>query len=328
MLGIPVHRPVVTRRVELSTKNKSVSLVLGSGGARGYAHIGVIRWIEEQGLEIRSVVGCSMGALVGGCYAAGKLDEYADWACEIRKSDILQLLDFTLSKKGFVDGSRLIEVLQDFVGDHQIEQLPVRFTAVAADIDREKEVWINSGPLFDAIRASIAMPFFFLPYEKDGRMLLDGGILNPVPIAPTFDDQTDFTIAVNLNGPPDDSLPMPDRDRAESEANSRDIRSLIDRFFDRLQEQFSRGDSEEFTMLDIAQQTLDSMQGTIARSKLAAYPPDVLVPIPRQCATIMEFDLAKELIDLGYKAAEQRIGPYLQREQNPDKQKRSMEDSK
>ncbi len=306
------------RRMELSTTNKTVSLVLGSGGARGYAHIGVIRWIEEQGLEISSVVGCSMGALVGGCYAAGKLDEYADWACEVRKSDIVQLLDFTLSKKGFVDGSRLIKVLQDFVGDHQIEELSVRYTAVAADIDREKEVWINSGPLFDAIRASIAMPFFFLPYEKGGRMLLDGGILNPVPIAPTFDDQTDFTIAVNLNGPPDDDLPMPDRNRPEPEEKSRDMRSLIDRFFNGLQEQFSKGDSEDWTMLDIAQQTLDSMQSTIARSKLAAYPPDVIVPIPRECATIMEFDLADELIDLGYKSAEQHIGTYLKRHDGQD----------
>jgi NTE family protein len=304
--------------MELSTTNKTVSLVLGSGGARGYAHIGVIRWIEEQGLEISSVVGCSMGALVGGCYAAGKLDEYADWACEVRKSDIVQLLDFTLSKKGFVDGSRLIKVLQDFVGDHQIEELSVRYTAVAADIDREKEVWINSGPLFDAIRASIAMPFFFLPYEKGGRMLLDGGILNPVPIAPTFDDQTDFTIAVNLNGPPDDDLPMPDRNRPEPEEKSRDMRSLIDRFFNGLQEQFSKGDSEDWTMLDIAQQTLDSMQSTIARSKLAAYPPDVIVPIPRECATIMEFDLADELIDLGYKSAEQHIGTYLKRHDGQD----------
>ncbi|MFN3162768.1 MAG: patatin-like phospholipase family protein [Pseudohongiellaceae bacterium] len=302
----------------MSTTNKTVSLVLGSGGARGYAHIGVIRWIEEQGLEISSVVGCSMGALVGGCYAAGKLDEYADWACEVRKSDIVQLLDFTLSKKGFVDGSRLIKVLQDFVGDHQIEELSVRYTAVAADIDREKEVWINSGPLFDAIRASIAMPFFFLPYEKGGRMLLDGGILNPVPIAPTFDDQTDFTIAVNLNGPPDDDLPMPDRNRPEPEEKSRDMRSLIDRFFNGLQEQFSKGDSEDWTMLDIAQQTLDSMQSTIARSKLAAYPPDVIVPIPRECATIMEFDLADELIDLGYKSAEQHIGTYLKRHDGQD----------
>lgn len=306
------------RRMELSTTNKTVSLVLGSGGARGYAHIGVIRWIEEQGLEISSVVGCSMGALVGGCYAAGKLDEYADWACEVRKSDIVQLLDFTLSKKGFVDGSRLIKVLQDFVGDHQIEELSVRYTAVAADIDREKEVWINSGPLFDGIRASIAMPFFFLPYEKGGRMLLDGGILNPVPIAPTFDDQTDFTIAVNLNGPPDDDLPMPDRNRPEPEEKSRDMRSLIDRFFNGLQEQFSKGDSEDWTMLDIAQQTLDSMQSTIARSKLAAYPPDVIVPIPRECATIMEFDLADELIDLGYKSAEQHIGTYLKRHDGQD----------
>lgn len=300
----------------MTTQNQTVSLVLGSGGARGYAHIGVIRWIEEQGLEIKSVVGCSMGALIGGCYAAGKLDEYADWARAIRKADIVRLLDFTLSKKGFVDGSRIIEVLKEFVGEHEIGELPVRFTAVASDIWREKEIWINSGSLFEAIRASIAMPFFFLPYEKEGRLLLDGGILNPVPIAPTFDDDTDFTVAVNLNGPPDDSLPMPDRERQKSLAELKDMRGLIERFFTHIQEQFTRGDSEGWSLLDIAQQTMDSMQSTIARTKLAAYPPDLVVPIPRESATIMEFDLADEMIELGYQAAQEHVSRYLKHEKD------------
>ena len=290
-----------------------ISLVLGSGGARGYAHIGVIRWIEEHDLHIASVVGASMGALIGGCHAAGKLDEYAEWASAIRKSDIVRLLDFTLSKSGFVDGTRIMNVLKDFVGDHEIGDLPVRFTAVASDIAREKEVWINSGPLFDAIRASIALPFFFVPFRKDGRPLLDGGILNPVPIAPTFDDATEFTVAVNLNGPPDDDLPGPDRAAEESD-EKKEKQGLIDRFLDRLHENFNKKeDSNGWSMLEIAQQTFDTMQGTIARSKLAAYPPDVVVSIPRDAATIIEFDRADELIDLGYRAAEQQLVPFLKR---------------
>lgn len=295
----------------MSDTNNKISLVLGSGGARGYAHIGVIRWIEDQGLRIDSVVGASMGALVGGCFAAGKMDEYADWASSIRKVDIMRLLDFTLSKSGFVDGSQIINVLKDFVGDHDIEKLPIRYTAVAADIAREKEVWLNSGSLFEAIRASIAMPFLFVPFEKNGRALLDGGILNPVPIAPTFEDQTDFTVAVNLNGPRDENLPRPKKIARDGENDDRKLRGLIEHFLDRIGEQLSRDSSDGLTMLNIAQQTLDSMQGTIARFKLAAYPPDVVVSIPQNVAAIMEFDMAEELIELGYRAAEQQLGGYL-----------------
>jgi NTE family protein len=296
----------------VNNDNCDISLVLGSGGARGYAHIGVIRWIEEHDLEIAAVVGASMGALIGGFYTAGKMEEFADWASAIRKRDIIRLLDFTLSKSGFVDGTRIMNVLKDFVGDHEIGDLPVRFTAVASDIAREREVWINSGSLFEAIRASIALPFFFVPFEKDGRPLLDGGILNPVPIAPTFDDATEFTVAVNLNGAPDEDLPRPDQPEEESEDKA-EKQGLIDRFLDRLHDNFNAEDSNGWSMLDIAQQTFDTMQGTIARGKLAAYPPDVLVSIPRDAATIIEFDRAEELIELGYRAAERQLTPFLKR---------------
>lgn len=297
----------------MSGGKHEISLVLGSGGARGYAHIGVIRWIEDHDLEVRSVVGASMGALIGGFYAAGKLDQYAEWATVIRKSDIVRLLDFTLSKSGFVDGTRIMNVLKEFVGDHEIGDLPVRFTAVASDIAREKEVWISSGSLFEAVRASIALPFFFVPFEKDGRPLLDGGILNPVPIAPTFDDPTEFTVAVNLNGPPDDSLRRPEKRRVELQEDRKTMQGLIDRFLDRLQESFTRDTSGGWSMLDIAQQTFDTMQGAIARTKLAAYPPDVVISIPRDVATIIEFDRAEELIEIGYEAADRQLPEFLRR---------------
>lgn len=303
-----------------------ISLVLGSGGARGYAHIGVIRWIEEHDLEITSVVGASMGALIGGCYAAGKLDEYTDWASAIRKSDIVRLLDFTLSKSGFVDGTRIMNALKDFVGDHEIGELPVRFTAVASDIAREREVWINSGSLFEAIRASIALPFFFVPFKKDGRPLLDGGILNPVPIAPTFDDPTEFTVAVNLNGPPDENLRLPEKKRLPPEEKRKNMQGLIDRFLDRLHEQFTHDSTDGWSMLDIAQQTFDTMQSTIARTKLAAYPPDVVIAVPRDVATIMDFDRADELIELGYEAADRQLSRFLKRRARLEKEEAAATD--
>ena len=164
--------------------NKTVSLVLGSGGARGLAHIGVIQWLEENGYEIRSISGCSMGALIGGIYACGKLDVYEEWVRAISKFDIIRLLDVSWGSQGLVDGERIIEVLKELVGDRRIEELPIEYTAVAADVKREKEVWLKRGSLFDAIRASIALPLFFKPFEINGTKLLDGGILNPVPNIP------------------------------------------------------------------------------------------------------------------------------------------------
>ena len=178
----------------------SVSLVLGSGGARGFAHIGVIRWMTENGLKIESIAGSSMGALIGGIYAAGKLDVYTDWVRALEKKDVLHLLDFTFGSPGLLKGEKIIDFLKELIGESNIEDLPITFTAVATDIQAEKEVWIDEGPLFDAIRASISFPTLFTPFNHHGRILIDGGLLNPIPIAPTARDHTDITIAVNLSG--------------------------------------------------------------------------------------------------------------------------------
>jgi len=288
-------------------KEKTVSLVLGSGGARGLAHIGIIQWLEERGYAIESISGCSMGALIGGVHACGKLDTFIDWVCAIDKLDIVRLLDVSWGKAGLVDGDKVIDTLKDLVGDRQIEDLPIKFTAVAADIKREKEIWITSGSLFDAIRASISLPLFFTPARYGSMLLLDGGILNPVPIAPTFEDKTDMTIAVNLNGPPDSRPVRMKRRRARREQD--DHGSIIEAahakitgFIDDLSTRFGQDDGD-WAMLDVAVQTFDAMQGTIARQKLAAYPPDRTIVIPRDTCAILEFDRAEEMIAIGRAAA-------------------------
>ena len=289
--------------------NKTVSLVLGSGGARGLAHIGVIRWLEEHEYDIRSISGCSMGALVGGIYACGKLDVYEAWVREISTLDIIRLLDLSWGKQGLVEGERIIAALRDLVGARLIEDLPIEFTAVAADIRREKEVWLKRGSLFDAIRASISMPLFFTPFEIDGVKLLDGGILNPVPIAPTVEDGTDMTIAVNLGAPPVGNTPA----ELLSEAKDADddppdgIRAKIRNFLDDMKSKVSLDDAGSWDMLSIANQTLDAMQGAIARQKLAAYPPDKTIMIPRDACGTLEFDRAEEMIALGYETAAQSL---------------------
>ncbi|MFZ5563480.1 MAG: patatin-like phospholipase family protein [Thermodesulfobacteriota bacterium] len=292
-------------------QTKTVSLVLGSGGARGLAHIGVIRWLEENGYVIRSISGCSMGALVGGIYAAGKLDAYEAWVRTVTKRDIVGLLDIAWGGGGLVKGDRIIHTMVDLVGDVAIEDLPIPYTAVAVDLKNEKEVWIQSGPLFDAIRASISLPLFFTPFRVDGVPLIDGGVLNPVPIAPTFGDRTDMTIAVNLDGPATKEIRPPAVPAEPRQASA--FVEAVSRFFKKFQKNGETGPEPEeetdqdWSAYDIATQAFDAMQGTIARLKLAAYPPSRVIDIPKNACGLLEFNRAAEMIEMGYRAAKERL---------------------
>ena len=285
--------------------DKSLSLILGSGGARGMAHIGVIRWLEEHDYKIASISGCSMGALVGGIYACGKLAEFTDWLRALDKLDIVKLLDVTLSDGGFVKGDRIIETLKELVGNHRIEELPITFTAVAANIEDEKEVWLNRGPVFDAIRASISLPLFFTPAQLGEQRLLDGGILNPVPIAPTFNDATSLKLAVNLNGKP---LAYAQPVKEVTVEGQNGLREKVQTYIEDLARRSVSKVDIDMDMFDIANQTFDAMQGAIARHKLAIYPPDVVVEIPRNACGTLEFDRAEEMVELGYESAERALG--------------------
>ncbi len=294
------------------SKKRTVSLVLGSGGARGLAHIGVIRWLEEHGFEIVSISGCSMGALVGGVYATGKLDEFERWVLAIDKFDIIALLDLAWDSSGLIKGDKIINTLVKLVGDQHIESLPVKFTAVAADIKREKEVWMSKGRLFDAIRASISLPLFFTPVEREGVLLIDGGVLNPVPIAPTFHDNTDLTIAVNLGGKPEKKYrDMPEKSVAVHHSADRDITDKIKHFIKKIKRKTSDITEIDLGVYDIANQAFDAMQSTIAREKLAAYPPDYSIEIARNACGTLEFDRAEEMIALGYEKAAKTLKELL-----------------
>lgn len=287
-------------------KQKTVSLVLGSGGARGLAHIGVIHWLEENDYKIQSISGCSMGALVGGIYAAGKLNDFENWVRAITKVDIVTLLDLSWKKSGFVKGDKIINTLTELVGDMMIEDLPINYTAVAADIVHEKEVWLNSGKLFDAIRASISLPLFFTPFKYKDIELIDGGVLNPVPIAPTFSDETDLTIAVNLGGKVVDI-----KKKAIVKNSTREFRSPLSKkvteFVDSFKDSSVAHLEREWGAFDIANQAFDAMQSTISRQKLAAYPADYFVEIARNACGTLEFDRGSEMIELGYKKAQESL---------------------
>ena len=301
----------------------SVSLVLGSGGARGYAHIGVIEELLAQGYEIRSISGASMGALIGGVYAAGKLDGYRDWVRELQKFDVLRMLDWTFSGGGLIKGDRIVDKLRELIGEMNIEDLPIPYTAVAVDLQAQREVWFSRGSLFDAIRASIAIPTVFRPHRYEGRMLVDGGLLNPVPITPTLRDLTDCTIAVDLNAPAEtpesisadapidpaqieavsDGVPVVvEAPPAESEEppSALGYKQKITELLGGLLEKREKKDEPADTgLLETFARSLDVVQATITRFKLAAQPPDLLVPIPRNAAAFYEFHRADELIELG-----------------------------
>ena len=286
----------------MDVKGRTVSLVLGSGGARGMAHIGVIHELTEAGCDIRAISGCSIGALVGGAYAAGKLDEFEAWMRSITAFNMISLMDLTWRSGGLIAGSKVIEGLTRIIGNRDIETLPVAFTAVAANLTLEKEVWIRSGPLPEAIRASISLPMLLTPVVRGDAVLVDGGVLNPVPIAPTFGDATDLTIAVNLGG-----LPVYPADRKKSKTSSKaggfSYTQSMKQLSDLLGLPLPSRPASDPGLLDVANRAFDSMQNSIARQKLASYPPDQTIEIPRNACGMLDFDRAAEMIELGRKEA-------------------------
>jgi len=287
----------------------TVSLVLGSGGARGLAHIGVIRVLEQAGWKIGAITGSSMGALIGGFYAAGRLDDYTDWVTALTEFNVLRYLDVAWGGAGMLKGRMLMDTLQQFIGSHRIEDLPIPLTIVATDVLARKEVWLNRGDLFDAIRASIAVPTIFTPHVLNGRPLLDGGILNPVPIAPALHDRTDAIIAVSLSGVAQrigESNRRTARSKPVEQPRHR-YQQQIEAFIEQLQERLGLNDEDDeddeeehsLSLADAALLSLDAMQASIARTMLAAYPPDLLIEIPINTCAAHEFYRAEEAIAAG-----------------------------
>jgi NTE family protein len=315
-----------------------VALALGSGGARGYAHIGVINELHERGYEIVGIAGSSMGALVGGLEAAAKLDDFAEWAGSLTQRAILRLLDPSITAAGVLRAVKILDVVRDILGAVTIEELRIPYTAVATDLIAGKSVWLQRGPVDEAVRASIAIPGVITPYLVDGRLLADGGILDPLPMAPIAAVNADLTIAVSLAGSEADdaaerdvqSHPATDwlnrvvrSTSAWFDANS--ARSLLDRPTARaVLSRFgaSPSDADDETdadePVDVAEEapeeppeaprlgsfevmnrTIDIAQAALARHTLAAYPPDLLIEVPRSACRSLEFHRADEVIDIG-----------------------------
>ncbi len=279
---------------------KTISLVLGSGGARGYAHIGVIEELEKNGYKIESISGSSMGALIGGLYACGKLQEYKEWVLSLDMLDIAKLLDFSFLTSGMIRGDKVFDRLQEMVGEVNIEDLPIKYTAVATDLVKQKEVWIQKGNILDAIRASVAIPTLFTPKKISNKYLIDGGVLNPLPMAPTVSDDTDITIAVNLNANNAKKyiIEIPKKEK-EKENRFKEIFFELKQKAESFFEQEQKSEFDEMNMFVIVGKTIDIMQNSLLECKMAGYSPDIMINIANDACDFYEFNRAYEMIELG-----------------------------
>ncbi|HEX7732919.1 MAG TPA: patatin-like phospholipase family protein [Rhodanobacter sp.] len=305
-----MHTPLSTETAG-AQRQPTVALALGAGGAKGLAHIGVIEELEAQGYRITAIAGSSMGALIGGIHAMGRLDVYRDWVSALAKLDVLRLVDWTFSGGGLIKGEKIIGTLRGLIGDALIEELPLAFTAVATDIDREREVWLSRGPLFDAIRASIAIPTVFRPHRIDGRRLVDGALLNPVPVTPLIREPADYLIAVSVDGATSEPAPPPSP--VDDTADAPGYRHRIGAFIGRLIPQGGNGNApREPGAIELLTQAMDLMQANLSRLRLAAYEPDLLIQLPRNMASPYEFYRARELIELGRRQARAALARWPQ----------------
>lgn len=308
-----------------------VALALGSGGARGYAHIGVIQELQARGHEIVAVAGSSMGALVGGVFAAGELDAYTEWALGLSQRAILRQMDPGLAAGGVIRADRVLSSMAELVGGRRIEELPIRYTAVAVDLLAGREVWLDRGPLDRAIRASIGIPGVITPAVVNGRVLVDGGVLNPVPVAATAASSADLVVAVSLQGPRGrQSSAAPARESADRrpvgewwdrfrrnaagmvssdtlEALSQRLGALRPATATATQEQDPEETMPSLGMRDVVSLSLDAAQGALTRYSLAAHAPDVLITVPKDACRTLDFHRAAELVDLGRDLARQAL---------------------
>jgi len=287
---------------------KTVALVLGSGAARGNAHVGVIQALEDRGYEIISISGCSIGAIIGGVYAAGKLKEYREWAESLDKVKVFKLLDMSLFGGGYIKGDRFFEKIKRIIGQPDIESLPIDFTSVAVDLLNQKEFWFQRGDLIESMRASSAIPSIIAPVTLNGQTYVDGGVLNPLPIVPSISAGADYIIAVDLNGSTANLTKPKETEKTEDDEKTKSAWWLSAKEFlgldqsadDAEVEKVQKNYTENWGRLQTINMMFETMQESLAQYKLAGYPPDLLISIPKDISGFYEFWKAKELIEFGY----------------------------
>lgn len=283
----------------MSQQNKQkVQLVLSSGGARGLAHIGVIEGLEAAGFQITEIVGCSMGAVVGGIYSMGKLPQYREWLLSLKRKDVFGLMDFTITKHGFLKGEKIFATILEKFGGGRIEDLPIPFSAVATDADNGEEVVFSEGDLYEALRASISIPGIFTPVHHQDRTLVDGGVVNPLPLNLIEKKEDHLLVAVDINAP----LPLSLFEEKAPEDNPKSSWLSLNWPF------FNSAEKNHRTMsnlIDVLQHSYDHMQNKLIALSVDRYQPDLLVNIPRACGGMFDFHRAAEIISIGEQAYHQ-----------------------
>lgn len=281
---------------------KDVALVLSSGGARGLAHIGAIEELEARGYHITSIAGCSMGALIAGVYAAGKLGEFREWMKSIDRKKMLELTDFSLSLNHLAKGTRIIEAIMAFVPDMPIEELPIPYCAVATDWKAGREVVFRKGSLFEAIRASISLPSFYEPVQRDGMILIDGGVTNPIPLNRVVRHEGDILVGVDVSG---QDYETQSKLHQEMEEKRKRSSSLSQQILNKLIP--DNLDFNHYTMLSRVS-SLMIRQNSILMAQLMR--PDVLVDIQMSRYGGFDYDKSEKIIAIGRKKTQQALEQY------------------
>ncbi len=293
----------------MTVSDLHIGLALGSGVARGWAHIGVLRALERSGIKPQIVCGTSIGALVGSTYLAGYLDDLENWARRVNKLRLSRMFDFQFGRGGLIAGRRIIESFPQEVRDRQIEDLPARFACVTTELGTGHEVWLQRGNLLDAVRASYALPGVFSPVRIDGRWLLDGALVNPVPVSVCRALGARLVIAVNLNADAfgggmvetEDEIGLDDGAAAAAviAGQSNGLRGAAI-----VRQLFTRRTTDEPSLFGVMASSLNIVQDRLTRSRLAGDPPDVTVAPKLGNIGLMEFDRAEESIAAGEQALE------------------------
>jgi len=298
----------------MDLRGRRVALALGGGGARGCAHIGAIAELEDRGAEIVAIAGTSMGAIVGGMYAAGQLGPYQEWLEGLTRRDVIRMLDPALRSPGMIGAEKIMARVRELIGDTRIEDLPMPFTAVATELLTGKEVWFQHGSLERAIRASIAIPSVITPLVEGGRVLVDGGLVDLVPVMPLASAKADLIVAVSVIGTPrgvvgPSSLRSESLEPVQGDSVQQRDQDIVRRIMSRLgwdsAEAVEPQAAEVLDLpvnlrtLDVMELSIQTMQRMITRLQMASFPPDVFIELPTDICGTMEFHRAREVAELG-----------------------------
>jgi len=289
---------------------QNIALVLSSGGARGMAQIGVIEELLQRDYNITSIAGSSIGAVIGGAYAAGALEKYKEWVCGFDKMDIIKLMDFIVSRNGFIRGEKIFMEMKKIFPDKQIEDLNIPLAIIGADITHHKELIFREGSLYEAMRASISVPSIFTPYLKGNTEIIDGGVINPFPVDIIQRNENDTLLAVNLNYPGEYEPPKGFLSKQDENNGYWKIKEFINEkwsdFFN-IPVHKNEKRMKRLGYFDLLTQSMWVLQEKITEMYIQHYQPDIVVNISRYASDTLGFHRSKELIEYGRQEAKKML---------------------